>query len=369
MLILPYRVDGPVDHRPWGTGAIIAANALVTLLLGFPGDGGAIDSLTLEFGTVNPLTWITSSFVHYGWSHLLFNMFFLWWFGVIVEGLAGWRKFVPLYLAITAAVSALIQILMLGSDGESAGASDAIFGTMTVAALWAPETKVETYMAVPLSGAGLFRQVDLTVRALAGIFCFFELFSVLILSFSMSSALIHLFGAAAGIGFGTWMLRKGLVDTGGWDWFSLRRGRPVTLVAGPGLAPKPKLAPADALAGIRDAVAGGNAVAADSLYVAARKADPAFALPHADFLRLVEALARSNAPETAIERMEEYVAAYPEPPVLLALARLLVKTKRPSRALDHLAAIEAASEAQREAKTAIEAEARAAAGTSGLELE
>jgi hypothetical protein len=67
--------------------------------------------------------------------------------------------------------------------------------------------------------------------------------------------------------------------------------------------------------------------------------------------------------------MEEYVAAYPEAPVRLTLARLLVGARRPGRALDHLAAVEPATEAQREAKTALEAEARAAAGTSGLELE
>jgi membrane associated rhomboid family serine protease len=362
MLILPYRMDGPVDYRPWGTGAIIAANLLVAILLGFPGDGGAIDALTLKFGTVNPLTWVSSSFVHYGWEHLLFNMYFLWWFGVIVEGLAGWRKFVPLYLAITTAVSALIQVLMLGSEGESAGASDAIFGTMAVAALWAPESRVETYF-------GLYRTVEFSVRSLAGIFIFFEMVAVLILSFSMSSALIHLFGAAAGIGFGTWMLRKGLVDTGGWDWFSLRRGRPTTIVTKSGLLPKAKESAADTLAGIRDAFEGGSAVAADARYVAARKADPTFALPHDDFLRLVEALARSNARDTAIDRMEEYVAAYPEAPVRLALARLLVCAKRPGRALDHLAAIDPATDGQREAKAALEAEARAALGTSGLELE
>ncbi len=372
MIILPYRVDGPVDHRPWGTASIIAANLLVTILLGFPGDGGVIDSLTLKFGTVNPLTWVTSSFVHYGWLHLLFNMFFLWWFGVVVEGLAGSRKFVPLYLAITTAVSALIQLLMLGSEGESAGASDAIFGTMAVAALWAPETKVETYVAIPLGGsAGIFRQIDFTVRGLAGIFVFFEFWAVLILSFSMSSALIHLFGAAAGVGFGTWMLRKGLVDTGGWDWYSLRRGRPTAIVTGPGLAPKPKETAADALTAIRDALEQGNAIAADSRYASTRQADPAFALPRDDFLRLVEALARSNAPDTAIERMEEFVRAHPDAsgPVRLTLARLLVQAKRPRRALDQLAALAPSSDAQREAKASLEAEAHASLGASGLELE
>lgn len=370
MIILPYRIDGPVDHRPYGTAGIIAANLLGTILLGSPGHGGAIDSLTLKFGTVNPLTWVTSVFVHFGWVHLLVNMLFLWWFGVIAEGLAGWRRFVPLYVATGASVSAVVQILMLGAEGQAAGASGAIFGTMAVAALWAPETKVETYVAIPLFGsAGIFRQVDFTVRGLAGIFVFFEFWAVLILSFSMSSALIHVFGAAAGVGFGTWMLRKGLVDTGGWDWYALRRGRPTTIVTGPGLAPKPKETAADALTAIRDALEKGNAIAADSRYASARQADPAFRLPHDDFLRLVEALARSNAPGTAIERMEEYLMAHPENPVRLALARLLLGAKRPRRALEHLAAIDPASETQREAKTALEAEARVALGGSALELE
>lgn len=372
MIILPYRVDGPVDHRPWGTGGIIAANLLVAILLGFPGDGGVIDALPLRYGTLNPLTWVTSVFVHYGWMHLLFNMLFLWWFGVIAEGLAGWRKFLPLYVAIGAAVSALVQILMLGAEGQAGGASGAIFGTMAVAALWAPESKVETYVAIPLGGsAGIFRQVDFTVRGLAGIFVFFELFAVLILSFSMSSALVHIFGAAAGLGAGTWMLRKGLVDTGGWDWFSLRHGRPNVIVAGPGLAALPKEGPADTLAAIRDALEKGEAIAADARYGSARKADPAFALPRDDFLRLVEALARSNAPDVAIERMEEFVGAHPEgsAPVRLALVRLLVQAKRPHRALDQLAAVDPSSDAQREAKAALEAEAHAALGSSGLELE
>lgn len=367
MLILPYRVDGPVDHRPWGTGAIIAANLLVAVLLGFPGDGGTIDALTLKYGTLNPPTWITSSFVHYGWVHLVFNMIFLWWFGVVAEGLVGWRKFVPLYLAITAAVSAAVQILMIGAEGEAAGASDGVFGTMAVAALWAPENKVESYVAVPLGGAGPFRAIELTVKQLAAIYLFFELFAVL-LTFTMSSALIHLFGAAAGVGFGTWMLRKGLVDTGGWDWFALRRGRPRNIVTSD-TGPLPKESPADALRSIRETLESGNAIAADARYVAARKVDPAFALPREDLLRLVEALAGSNAPETAVDRAEEYLALHPDVPVRLSLARLLLRTRRPGRALEHLAAIDPATEGQREAKAALEAEARADAGARGLELE
>jgi membrane associated rhomboid family serine protease len=368
MLILPYRVDGPVDYRPWGTAGLIATNLLVAIVLGFPGDGGLIDAMPLRFGTINPLTWVTSVFTHYGWMHLLFNMLFLWWFGVIAEGLAGWRLFVPLYLAIGTSVSAVVQILMLGSVGSAAGASDAIFGIMVVAALWAPESRVETYVAIPFVGP-FFRRVEFTVRGLAYIFLFLEILTVLVLSFSMSSALIHVFGATAGLAAGTWMLKQKLVDTGGWDWYSLRRGRPHTIVAGPGPLPKPVLSPTDSRDEIRRALDDGNEIAANAHYESARKADPSFTLPHDEMLRLVEALARSHAGETAIERMEEYVAAHPENPARLTVARLLIGARRPSRALEHLAAVAPETDGQREAKAELEQEARAAIGSSGLELE
>jgi hypothetical protein len=67
--------------------------------------------------------------------------------------------------------------------------------------------------------------------------------------------------------------------------------------------------------------------------------------------------------------MEEYLHAYPEGPVRVTLIRLLLRAKRPQRALDHLAALDPSTDTQREAKSALEAEARAALGSSGLELE
>ncbi len=211
----------------------------------------------------------------------------------------------------------------------------------------------------------------MSVAGFALFFVAMNLLFALLVGFSMSSEIVHLLGAGAGIALGTWMLRKGWVDTGGWDWFSLRRGRPATIVPGPGAAPKPKETPANALVAIRDALEEGNTIAADSRYASARKADAAFALPRDDFLRRVEALGRTNAPDAAIERMEEFVRAHPDSsgPVRLTLARLLVQAKRPRRALEHLAHLQPSSDAQAEAKAALEAEARAALGASGLELE
>ncbi len=373
MLIIPYRPEAPVDHFPWGTIALITINVAITVVLGFPQPPALdaageplISALTVKYGTINPLTWVTSVFVHFGWGHLVFNMIFLWSFGLMAEGLLGWRLFIPAYLAIGTAVSAILQIAMLGADGgRAAGASGAIYGIMAMAALWAPRNKLETLIWILF----FIRTIEVSVFGFALFFVGLDFLVAVFKGFSMSSEVAHLLGAAFGLAVGTWMLRKGLLDTGGWDWFALRRGRPITIVSGPGPVPKPKETPADALAAIRDALEQQGAIAADARYAAARQADAAFRLPHDDFLRLVEALARSNAPGAAIERMEEYLTAHPENPVRLTLARLLLGARRPRRALEHLAAIDPASETQREAKAALESEARAAPGESGLELE
>ena len=83
-IVVPYRVDTYCKEVPWGTLGLIAANIAVALLLGFPssalpeaGGSSFVDSWVLEFGTINPLTWATSAFVHFDWLHLLFNMLFL----------------------------------------------------------------------------------------------------------------------------------------------------------------------------------------------------------------------------------------------------------------------------------------------------
>jgi HEAT repeat protein len=103
LIVVPYKTYGPVEHAPWGTVGLLLANVAVVVFLGFPEPvvesfwGGPVEepfvnSLILEFGKFNPLTWITNSFVHFDWLHLILNMLGLWIFGVIVEGLIGWRR-------------------------------------------------------------------------------------------------------------------------------------------------------------------------------------------------------------------------------------------------------------------------------------
>jgi membrane associated rhomboid family serine protease len=377
LLLIPYRADVPVDHRPWGTLGLIAFTIGVAVVLGFPdrptGEGPFINALVLAFGTLNPLQWVTSVFVHLDWVHVLVNMLFLWWFGLAVEGLIGWRRFVPLYVATGALAGGVTQILMLGADGGgAAGASGAIFGMMAVAALWAPRNTFSSFILFFV----FVRWTEISVLGLAMIFVVLELLSALLIRFSMSSEVMHLLGAGSGLVIGVWMLRKDWVDSGGWDWFSLRRGRRVTrpgvaAPAPPGPTPTPTAA-AQALVRVREALDRGAATGADSAYRAALAAEPAFALPRAELWRLIGSLERAGACDAAIDRSEEFLKTYPDDVAArLQLATMLLRAKRPRRALEHLATMHEAplTLSQQEALAALEAEARGSAKSPGLELE
>ena len=73
---------------------------------------------------------LTSMFLHYGFFHILFNMWFLWVFGRNIEGSLGHFPYLVFYLAC-GFVAALAQIV---SDSSSVvpmvGASGAIAGVM-----------------------------------------------------------------------------------------------------------------------------------------------------------------------------------------------------------------------------------------------
>jgi len=82
ILYIPYGTDAPIYHRPIITVAMIVINYIVYVMLA-TSPFGAIDPqlarpymLALGDG-LHPLQWITSNFLHAGFFHFLFNMFFL----------------------------------------------------------------------------------------------------------------------------------------------------------------------------------------------------------------------------------------------------------------------------------------------------
>jgi len=348
MTIVPYKAFAPVDHKPWGTLALIAANLLVALLLGFPHrveapwgfetpPQPAINSWVLELGKVRPLTWVSSAFVHFGWIHLLGNIAFLWTYGLMVEGLIGWRRFVPLYLGIAILPSALVQLISLGPAGLWAGgASVAITGIMAVALLWTPRNRIRFFYWV-FAAAGT---AEVPLIALTGVFLGFDALIVLFSGAVTSAALFHTMGAFCGLGAGVFMLRRNLVDTGGWDLLSLRasRGHAPGWQAGMGGNPEPR-SPREALVDVRDALEARDYAQADDAYDGLRSLAPKFVLPRAELRELVQGLLQRGMREKAWRRGEEFLGAYPEEAagMRLALVRSLLKGGRPQRAQDLLA--------------------------------
>ena len=81
-------------------------------------------------GEANPITPLSSMFLHGGWLHLLGNMWFLWLFGNNVEDSMGHVRFLVLYLLCGFAADGLQVISQPTSTIPVVGASGAIGGVM-----------------------------------------------------------------------------------------------------------------------------------------------------------------------------------------------------------------------------------------------
>jgi membrane associated rhomboid family serine protease len=224
MLIAPYSTDAPIYYRPWVTGGLIVVNVLIffattfQLIVGNFEDAESIEWLILKFDTINPLQWISSAFMHGDFMHLLGNMFFLWAFGLVVEGKIGNLPFLGLYMLMAAIDGAAVQIPMfiMGSEGGALGASGVIFALMVIAMLWAPENEMDCFYF-----AGFYTGTfEIRIVKLGGCFMMLQLFFLWLGGFTMSSEMLHLIGAAIGMFFGIAMLRQNMVDCEGWDYIS-----------------------------------------------------------------------------------------------------------------------------------------------------
>ena len=79
---------------------------------------------------INPLTPITSMFLHGGWGHLLGNALFLWVFGRAVEDSMGRLRFLCFYLMCGLAAAVAQVAVDPASPIPMVGASGAISGVM-----------------------------------------------------------------------------------------------------------------------------------------------------------------------------------------------------------------------------------------------
>jgi membrane associated rhomboid family serine protease len=326
---VPYRSDS-FDRIPWATVGLIAVNVAVALVFGLPGDARG---WMLAFGRFHPLTWITRAFIHLSVAHLLVNMVFLWGMGFVAEGILGWRRFLGAVLGITVCSGFVIQVMMLGADrGASAGASGLIMGLGTLASVLRPRERVHLIVLFSVWA----RTLEIEVATFCAWLLAFDFIGAMLVFFSMSTAVLHLLGALAGVAVALVMLKKEWIDTGGWDWIALRTGTPQQK------ARARRAAPVDPLSAVRRALAANEPMQADDAYTAGTRAAPGFRLADDDLRTLALRLAAKGHAARAIERMQEYLEQHSDPDgsVRLALALAYIDDGRPSLALDTLAALD-----------------------------
>jgi len=96
---------------------------------------------------------ITYQFMHGGFSHILFNMFALWMFGMEIENMWGSKKFLYYYL-LCGTAAGLFQLFIPPLLGTSAavtiGASGAIYGVLFAFGMLFPNRHIYLYFLVPI---------------------------------------------------------------------------------------------------------------------------------------------------------------------------------------------------------------------------
>jgi len=105
--------------------------------------------LGLADASFYPWQLITYQFLHGSFSHIFFNMFILWMFGMEIENIMGSMKFLVFYLAAGVG-GGLLQLLVGGGSSPIIGASGAVYGVMVAFAMFFPNRLIYIYFLLPV---------------------------------------------------------------------------------------------------------------------------------------------------------------------------------------------------------------------------
>jgi membrane associated rhomboid family serine protease len=159
--VFPYSDDNPTRITPVVTYGIIALNVVVffhQLSLGEQGLAqffqlyavipeqltASLTGVPVGQSVPEPLTLITSQFLHGGFAHILGNMLFLWVFGNNIEDQLGHVKYTIFYLACGVLAALAQWVVSPQSAIPSLGASGAIAGVMGAYIIKFPKAPINT---------------------------------------------------------------------------------------------------------------------------------------------------------------------------------------------------------------------------------
>jgi len=163
--VFPFIDTAPRAARPAIVLGLIAVNALVFLWMeSLP--PRALNAVLVNYALI-PLRYtdpdvalsvglspydlwplLTDAFLHGGWLHIIFNMWFLWIFGPAMEARFGRLGFLVLYLGGALAASAVHVVTHPGSSEPVLGASGAIAAVIAAYAVIYPTERVITIVPI-----------------------------------------------------------------------------------------------------------------------------------------------------------------------------------------------------------------------------
>ena len=149
--MIPLRDVIPSRTVPFVTVSIIVLNA-AAWILEISKTPRELTQFLKVYGVVpaafDPITLLTSMFLHGGWSHVIGNMWYLWIFGDNVEDSFGHGRFIVFYL-LCGMTAALGQIIMEPTSLlPTIGASGAIAGVMGAYFVLYPRSRVLTLIPI-----------------------------------------------------------------------------------------------------------------------------------------------------------------------------------------------------------------------------
>ena len=153
--MFPIRDHNPSQGRPFVTWALIAVNIAVFVSFYFQFETDqALNRFYFEWGLVprfaaeDPISFVTSMFLHGGVMHLAGNMLFLWVFGDNLEDEMGHLGFLAFYLAAGLAAAGAQVWSEPDSLVPMVGASGAIAGVMGGYLLMYPRARVDILIII-----------------------------------------------------------------------------------------------------------------------------------------------------------------------------------------------------------------------------
>lgn len=151
---VPVEYNVKPRRTPWVTWGLILVNTLIFLSYGldYQTTNWVIRHFAIAPADIQAgeqwWTFITATFLHGGFLHLLGNMYFLWLTGDNLEDALGHWRFLGLYIVCGILAGAVSVLANLGSGIPSVGASGAIAGLFGMYLFWFPRARLTFMVAV-----------------------------------------------------------------------------------------------------------------------------------------------------------------------------------------------------------------------------